>query len=64
MPNLEEAIVATLYDQSDAVADEIMHHNPVLASLQEQGLVRRFSGGYELRKPIMYNDSAVGGFYA
>ena len=64
MANLEEAIVATLFDQSDQIADEIMHHNPVLAALNEQGLVRRFSGGYELRKPIMYNDSAVGGFYA
>lgn len=64
MPNLEEAIVATLFDQSDSIADEILAHNPVLASLQDQGLVRRFSGGYELRKPIMYNASAVGGFYA
>ena len=64
MANLEEAVVATLFDQSDAIADEVLHHNPLLASLQEQGLVRRFSGGYELRKPIMYNDSAVGGFYS
>ena len=64
MANLEEAVVATLFDQSDAIADEVLHHNPLLASLQEQGLVRRISGGYELRKPIMYNDSAVGGFYS
>jgi len=64
MANLEEAVVATLFDQSDAIADEVLHHNPLLAFLQEQGLVRRFSGGYELRKPIMYNDSAVGGFYS
>jgi hypothetical protein len=64
MANLEEAIVATLFDQSDAIADEVLHHNPLLASLDEQGLVRKFSGGYELRKPIMYNDNAVGGFYA
>jgi len=64
MANLEEAIVATLFDQSDAIADEILHHNPLLATLDEQGLIRKFSGGYELRKPIMYNDSAVGGFYS
>ena len=64
MPNLEEAIVATLFDQSDQIADEIMHHNPLLKSLDDQGLIRKFSGGYELRKPIMYNDAAVGGFYA
>lgn len=64
MANLEEAIVATLFDQSDQIADEVLHHNPLLASLDEQGLIRKFSGGYELRKPIMYNDAAVGGFYA
>ena len=64
MANLEETIVATLFDQSDQIADVVMHHNPVLAALQEQGLIRRFSGGYELRKPVMYNDAAVGGFYS
>jgi hypothetical protein len=64
MANLEEAVVATLFDQSDEIADEILHHSPVLATLNEQGLVRRFSGGYEIRKPIMYNDTAVGGFYS
>jgi hypothetical protein len=64
MANLEEAIVATLFDQSDQIADEILHHNPLLKSLDDQGLIRKFSGGYELRKPIMYNDLAVGGFYA
>lgn len=64
MANLEEAVVATLFDQSDAIADEVLHHNPLLAALDDQGLIRKFSGGYELRKPVMYNDVAVGGFYA
>ena len=64
MANLEEAVVATLFDQSDNIADEVLHHNPLLASLDDQGLIRKFSGGYELRKPIMYNDTAQGGFYA
>ena len=64
MANLEEAIVATLFDQSDQIADEVLHHNPLLKSLDDQGLIRKFSGGYELRKPIMYNDAAVGGFYS
>ncbi len=64
MANLEEAIVTTLFDQSAEIADEVLHHNPLLASLDTQGLVRKFSGGYELRKPVMYNDNAVGGFYS
>ena len=64
MPNLEEAVVATLFDQSDAIADQVLKNNPLLALLDDQGLIRKFSGGYELRKPIMYNDAAVGGFYS
>jgi hypothetical protein len=64
MPNLDEALVATLFDQSDAIADAVMHHNPVLAALDDQGSIRKISGGYELRKPIMYNDAQQGGFYS
>jgi hypothetical protein len=64
MANLEEAIVATLFDQSDQIADEVLHHNPLLLSLDGQGLIRKFSGGYELRKPVLYNDTAQGGFYS
>lgn len=64
MANLEEALVATLWDQSDTIADEITHHNPVLVTLDKKGNIRKISGGYELRKPVMYNDAAVGGFYS
>lgn len=64
MAQLEEAVVATLFDQSDEIADEITHHHPLLAAIEENGNVRRFSGGYEIRKPVMYNDTAVGGFYS
>ncbi len=64
MATLEEAIVTTLFDQSDEIADEITHHNPVLKYMDDEGNVRRFTGGYELRKPVMYNDDAQGGFYS
>lgn len=64
MANLEEAVVTTLFDQSDEIADEVLHHNPLLKALDDQGKIRRFGGGYEIRKPIMYNDTAVGGFYS
>ncbi len=64
MANIEEALVATLWDQSDNIADEISQHHPVLATLDKKGNIRKISGGYELRKPVMYNDAAVGGFYS
>jgi hypothetical protein len=63
MPNLEEAVVATLFDQSDEIADLIANHNPVLMALDKKGSIRRFSGGYEIRKPVLHGATAVGGFY-
>lgn len=64
MANLEEAVVATLFNQSDDIANQILHHGPVLKNLDEMGKVKRGNYGYEIRKPILYNDTAVGGFYS
>jgi hypothetical protein len=64
MANIQEALVATLFDQSDAIADLVLGHHPVLRALEEKGNVKRKSGGYEFRKPVMYNDTAVGNWYS
>lgn len=64
MATLEEAVVATLFEQSEDIADEITAHIPFLKALEEEGNIRRFSGGYELRKPVLYNATAQGGFYS
>lgn len=63
MANLQEAIVSTLWDQSEEIADLVLHHNVVTSVLEDKGLVRKVTGGFEFRKPVMYNDAAVGGFY-
>jgi hypothetical protein len=63
MANLEEAIVATLFDQSSEIADLVLHHNPLTSLLDEKGKIKKSEGGSEFRKPVMYNDAAVGGFY-
>lgn len=64
MGNIQEALVATLFDQSDAIADLVLGNHPVLRALTEKGNIVRKSGGYEFRKPVMYNDSAVGNWYS
>lgn len=64
MANLEEAVVTTLWNQSDQNADLILKHNPLTAVLKENGRIKRFSGGRELRKPAMYQQTAQGGFYS
>lgn len=64
MASLEESIVATLFDQADNTSDEVMHHNPLLSVLKSKNKIRKFSGGYEIRKPVMFNDTAQGGFYS
>lgn len=64
MASLEEGVVATLFNQSDSIADEVLHHHPLLKILDEKGKIKKFSGGYEIRKPVMYNDTQVGAFYS
>jgi hypothetical protein len=64
MANLEEAVVATLFNQSEMIADQVLKHNPFLRVLEDKGNIRKFTGGYEIRKPIMYNQTAEGGFYS
>lgn len=64
MANLEQAVVTTLWDQSDDIADEVTRNNALLRKLEDNGDIRRKNLGYEIRKPVMYNDVAVGGFYS
>lgn len=64
MASLEEGVVATLFNQSDTIADEVLHHHPLLKILDDKGKIKRHSGGYEFRKPVMYQDSAVGSFFS
>lgn len=61
---LEETVVATLFSQTEEVANLCLHANPFLALLKEQGRVKVKNLGYEIRKPVRYNDTAVGGFYS
>jgi len=63
MANLQEAIVSTLFDQSEEIADVVLHHNVMTKVLEDKGLIRKVTGSWEFRKPVMYNDTAVGGFY-
>lgn len=64
MASLAESVVATLFDQSKQTADEVLHHNPFLAVLDETGRIKRFSGGNEIRRAVLHNDTNQGGFYA
>jgi hypothetical protein len=62
--NIEQTVVATLWDQTDEIADEVTRNNALLRYIEDNGEIRRKNLGYEIRKPIMYNDTAVGGFYS
>jgi len=62
--NIEQTIVATLWDQTDEIADEITRNNALLRYIENNGEIRRKNLGYEIRKPVLYNDTAVGGFYS
>lgn len=63
MQNLDDTIVSTLWDQAPETADVVLKHNPLLNKLKKKGNIREFTGGYELRKPVLYNDAVQGAFY-
>lgn len=60
---LTEATVASLFDQSKETADEITRHHPLLTLLEKKGRIMKHDGGESYRKPLMYNQNAIGGFY-
>lgn len=64
MANIEQTVAATLWEQTDEIADEVTRNNALLRKIEDNGDIRRKNLGYEIRKPIMYNDTAVGGFYS
>jgi hypothetical protein len=58
-----DVISSTLHEQSADVADEITGHHALTALLKKKGKIEEFTGGYEIRKAVLYNTTAVGGFY-
>lgn len=61
---LQERVVASLYDQSNEIADEVTHSHPLLSILDRKKLIIKHNGGESYRKPVMYNQTASGGFYS
>lgn len=59
-----DIISSTLWEQSADVADEVMYHAPLTALLKDKGKIEEFTGGYEIRKAVLYNTTTVGGFYS
>jgi hypothetical protein len=59
-----DVISSTLHEQSADVADEVLGHHPLTMILKKKGKIEEFTGGYEIRKAVLYNTTAVGGFYA
>ena len=62
--DISQTIATTLFLQSDDTADVILKNNALLARLQEKGRVKKHSGGYELRKPVMFNQTGNGKWYS
>lgn len=62
--DISQTIATTLFLQSDDTADVILKNNALLAKLKEKGRIKKHSGGYELRKPVMYNQTGNGKWFA
>lgn len=54
-----QVLTATLFEQSKKVADAITKNNAVMRKLDEKGKIKKVSGGYEFREPVMFQDSGA-----
>lgn len=61
--SLQEKVVASLFDQSEDIADSITHSQPLMRALEESDRIIYHQGAEKYRKPVMYNQTASGGFY-
>lgn len=64
MSTLQERVVASLFDQSKEISDEITHSHPLLNALEKKKRFIKHNGGEKYRKPVMHNQTALGGFYS
>lgn len=62
--SITQTIVSTLFQQSDEIADIVTNNNALLRVLRERKKILKQGGGYELRRPVMYNATANGGFFS
>jgi len=62
--SISQAIATTLFNQADDNTDLILQNNAVTRRLKEkEGRYKTHSGGYELRKPVMYNQTGNGAWF-
>jgi hypothetical protein len=62
--SISQTFATTLFHQSDDIADVVFKNNALLAKLKKKGRIKKHSGGYELRKPVMYNQTGNGKWYS
>lgn len=62
--SISQTIATTLFHQADETADVILNNIALLQRLKKKGKVKKHSGGYELRKPVMYNQTGNGKWYS
>lgn len=63
MPLSNDQIVSTLHSQSKETSDYVLLHHPYMHMLEEKGRITSKTLGYEVRKPVIMNRTATGGFY-
>jgi len=62
--DISQTLATTLFLQADETADVIMKNIALFDRLKTKGRVKQHSGGYELRKPVMYNQAGNGKWYS
>lgn len=58
-----ELITTTIDNYRDALADNILNHNPLLARLNKKGNAEPVSGGVKILENLMYAENGTGRWY-
>lgn len=61
---ISQTVATTLFHQSDEIADAVLENNALMKRLKDKGRVKKHSGGYELRKPVLYNATGNGKWFS
>ena len=57
VPNLSEIVTTTIANRSRSIADNVTANNALLTKLKMRGRIKTFSGGYELREELSFQEN-------
>ncbi len=62
--DISDILATTIANFSGSIADNVTDNNALMKKLQMRGRQKPFSGGYEIRQELSFQDNATAGYYS